>query len=286
MIQLRQVIKTPSASHLDIEGKELEKHPQNNSRKFPDGEVYVKVPEIDENGSVLVIHSGMPDPNQGLSYLYGILEKLKEYEVRTEVLFTYFPYGMQDQKYHQGGLNYARSIIKKLDDYYKVERIHVIDPHFGNQGWVEEYPVDFLSGFTQIQDTIHNQLNSKVQFIGPDQGTEQAYGLKSLEKDRRSAKEVDVKGKFGAEADTMIVFDDIIETGGTMCQTYEKLKEEGVSNVYAAAAHGVLDEGVKKVVKRFDGLYLTNTIKNQITDCHKVKVENIIRQKIDLDSKT
>jgi len=68
-------------------------------RCFPDGEVYVKIPNLNElrNKRVTVLHSGAPKPNEGLVELELILQILRYYNLKPEVFFSYFPYGMQDE---------------------------------------------------------------------------------------------------------------------------------------------------------------------------------------------
>ena len=63
-------------------------------RYFPDGEVYVKISKVGKiKGRTIVLHSGAPNPNDGLIELEMILEILKKSKARTiEIFFTYFPY--------------------------------------------------------------------------------------------------------------------------------------------------------------------------------------------------
>ena len=64
------VLLTPSAEHLDLDGHRLAHHPSNDRRQFPDGEVYVQLPDV-ESDQVALVHAGQPHPNRGLAYLYG-----------------------------------------------------------------------------------------------------------------------------------------------------------------------------------------------------------------------
>ena len=111
-------------------------------RYFPDGEVYMKILKAGKlkNERVIVLHSGAPKPNEGLIELEMILQILKDNQIRPEVFFTYFPYGIQDEIFEKGETNVAENLIKKLINYYKVKKIYLIDPHFGGRKWVEKYP--------------------------------------------------------------------------------------------------------------------------------------------------
>ena len=123
------IIPTTHAEHI---GKKLTKKPdlevvflgknKDNKRYFPDGEIYVRIPEINDlGGRTVVIHAGSPDPGNGFVELKMTLEILKNSRVAPlEVFFTYFPFGMQDHFDRLGETNMAENIVKELIDYYKV----------------------------------------------------------------------------------------------------------------------------------------------------------------------
>jgi phosphoribosylpyrophosphate synthetase len=66
---------TPSAEHLDLDldARCLAPHSRVGRRRFPDGEVFVRVTGVAEVHEVFVVHSGQPHPNRGLAYLHGTL---------------------------------------------------------------------------------------------------------------------------------------------------------------------------------------------------------------------
>jgi phosphoribosylpyrophosphate synthetase len=72
------VIQTPTAEHLELEGRTLKRHPRNDSLRFPDGEVYVQLEEVAELDEATVVHAGAPEPNAGMVQLYGLLKLLKQ----------------------------------------------------------------------------------------------------------------------------------------------------------------------------------------------------------------
>ncbi|MDY6777225.1 MAG: phosphoribosyltransferase family protein, partial [Candidatus Nanohaloarchaea archaeon] len=74
---------------------------------------------------------------------------------------------------------------------------------------------------------------------------------------------VSIEGESDVEGKNVLVFDDIIETGGTMVEMFETLQEQGAERIEAAAVHGVLDDGVERVASTYDDLHLTNSIANE-----------------------
>ncbi|WP_306060885.1 ribose-phosphate diphosphokinase [Natronococcus wangiae] len=267
-----EIIVTPTAEHLELDARQLDPHPRNESRQFPDGEVYVQLESVDEIETALVVHSGQPHPNRGLAYLYGLLDLLTERDVLITLCFTYAPYGMQDKQFYSGAVNYARAILKHVSQY-PVRQVYAVDPHFSHRDWVTEYPLTPLQAFSLVQKQVDDDLDDYV-IVGPDLGAVDRFGIPSFEKTRKGAYDVELEGELDVEGRNVLVFDDLIETGGTMVAAYERLKDQGAETVVAAAVHGVLDEGIQRIKDTYDGLYLTNTV---ATDAATVSIEPLVR---------
>jgi len=232
-------------------------------RFFPDGEVYIRIPKINKlkNKRVIVLHSGIPNPNSGLIELEMILQILKDHKIKPEVFYTYFPQRRQDKVFQLGEANVAESLVKKLINYYKVRRIYVIDPHFGKTEWVKKYPVISISIVPFLAEKIKEDFGENILFLSPDKGGKRRTGIFGLNKKRINSFQteplslkIDVRGKI------IGVVDDIVGTGGTLLRFYEFTKNSGAEKIVALVTHGVLNMGVKKIKKRFTKLYLTNTI--------------------------
>jgi len=265
------IIPTSTAEHLakgiKSKGKGLEVIlPEKNregKRYFPDDEVYMKISKAGglKNKRVVVLHSGAPMPNEGLIELELILEILKDNRVKPEVFFTYFPYGMQDKVFEKGETNVAENLIEKLVNYYQVKKIYIIDPHFGGRKWVKKYPINSVSAVPYLIKEVLRDFDENILFLSPDKGGKRRTGLSGIEKERLSSfkvkifsQKLDLKGKIAG------VVDDIVETGGTLCKSYEFAKKSGAKKVIALITHGALPSGISKIKKRYFKLYLTNTI--------------------------
>lgn len=268
-------ILTPSTEHLDLDGLTFSDHPQNGCKTFPDGELYTQIKGLEDLEEAVVIHSGMPKPNEGLIFLYGALELLKQKNISTEVVFTYFPYGMQDQEFYENDLNHAESITRKLTNYYSVKGIYVLDPHFKDQEWLEKYPVKSFSAL----DLIEKELDQGFKLLGPDKGAGEYFGIDNVEKIRKNSREVEIKGVEDIKEDNIAVIDDIIETGGTMTEITGELQKKKEVSVTGAAVHGVLEEGLEKVDESIDEFYITNSIENKYSNiCIEPLIEEIITE--------
>ncbi len=172
------IILTSTVEHLaeslEKKGKNFELiFPEKNKegrRFFPDGEVYLRISAIGslKGKRVVVLHSGAPEPNSGLIELELILQILKDFKIRPDLFFTYFPYGQQDRIFQQGEINAAESLVKKLINYYGVKKIYVIDPHFGKMGWVNRYPLINVSAMPFLIGKAKKDFGQNILFIdGP-----------------------------------------------------------------------------------------------------------------------
>lgn len=284
------LIATDQAAHL---GRIIKKDKKNfkvffvgknkdKKRFFPDGETYARLPDIENiTGRTVILHSGSPKPNDGLIELKMVLQILKEKKISPiEIFFAYFPYGMQDHTDQPGAINFAEDLIKELVNYYNIQKIYTIDAHFWGREWVENYPLENISAVNLLKEKAQKN-NSNVVFITPDMGAERRTGIKGVEKKRINSFETQIK-----EADwlaemvkgkDMGVIDDLLETGGTLAKIYDECKKNQANKIIALITHGVLKKGIKGIEEKYDGLYLTNTIKQKAAN---VDISSLITEKL------
>lgn len=265
------IIPTSTAEHLAKGIKSKRKSlevilPEKNregKRYFPDGEVYMKISKADKlrGERVVVLHSGAPEPNQGLVELELILEILKDNKVRPEVFFTYFPYSQQDKVFEKGETNVAENLLKKLVSYYKVKKIYIIDPHFGGRNWVKKYPIKDISAVPYLIKNARQDFGENILFLSPDKGGKRRTGFSGIKKGRLTSFKIEIfSPKSNFKGKIVGVVDDIIETGSTLLKFYDFAKKSRAKKVIALITHGALPSGISKIKKRYFKLYLTNTI--------------------------
>jgi len=271
------LIPTTQAAHLvkkkGAAGKHLVVHPGFNregKRYFPDGEVYAKIPEARrlKGKRVLVLHSGAPKPNEGLVELELILQILRDSKASwVEVLFSYFPYGMQDGIFDKGETNVAENLIEKLVHYYRVKRIYLVDPHFKGRGWTKKYPLSYLSSLPLLLQAARTDYGNDFLLLSPDKGGKRRTGIAGANKKRKNSYEVEMESpkelQRAMKGRTVAVVDDLLKTGGTLMKTYEECTRYGAKQVLALVSHGVLSSGISRAKQKYAKLYLTNTIKRK-----------------------
>ena len=271
------IIPTAQASHL---GERLKRNRgisvivpdfnRDGKRYFPDGEVYAKIPQASslKKARVIVLHTGQPNPNEGLVELELILQILRDSKASPiEVFFSYFPYGMQDGVFEIGETNVAENLIEKLVHYYKVKKIYLVDPHFKGRSWTKKYPLSYLSSLPLLLQAARTDYGNDLLLLSPDKGGKRRTGIAGATKKRKNSYEVEMESpkelQRAMKGRTVAVVDDLLKTGGTLMKTYEECARYGAKQVLALIAHGVLRSGISRTKQKYAKLYLTNTIKRK-----------------------
>ena len=234
----------------------------------PDGEIYMKIPNSSrlKNKRIIVLHTGMPNPNDGLIEIELILQILKDEGAKPEIFFSYFPYGMQDSVFEKGETNIAENLIEKLINYYNIKNIFIIDAHFEGKSWTDKYPITNISALPLLVAKATQDFGKDILLLSPDIGGERRTGIRGAKKQRKNSHNVIFEGMLSKKLITnrvVAVVDDILETGGTLDKFYDECKKLGAKRIIALITHGVLPAGIARIRKKYDKLYLTNTIKQK-----------------------
>ena len=214
------------------------------SRRFPDGEGYVRLLADVRGKDVAVVQTTAPDPN--LVELLLWLDAAREAGARSvTAVVPYFGYARQDRLFHPGEAVSARAAGRAIAG--AADRVVTVDPHKADILAYMGGKATAVSAVPQIAVALRGWGVDAV--LAPDKGAldraTQAGRLLGvpvdhLEKTRLSATEVrmatkslDVRGKRVA------IVDDLIASGSTMVQAARQLKANGATAVYAACTHGL-----------------------------------------------
>lgn len=237
---------------------------RDNKRFFADGEIYAKISRAGKlrRSKTVVLHSGSPLPNEGLVELELILQILRDSGVSPDVFFSYFPYGLQDKVFEKGETNAAENLIEKLINYYKVEKIYAIDPHFQGRKWAKKYPITALSAVPYLMEEVRRDLGENTLFLSADKGGRRRTGFPGTQKERFNSYNIkmSLSPKINLKGKTIGIVDDLIKSGNTLINFCDIAKKSGAEKVAALITHGVIKEGIARVKRKYEKLYLTNTI--------------------------
>ena len=270
---------------LDMEHVSLE------SRRFPDGEAYVRVPpesiESVRSESVVLVSNTFPDSGimQTLLLLGAIrdvrkgnLSSLKgEWSGNSEdvgpgvfLAIPYYGYARQDKRFSPGESVSAKVVTEVISGF--CDGIAILDLHAPEVLEDMEVPIEFVSSMPEIAENLQSCVSPDF-ILSPDKGAisraTEVAGLIGCEfsylaKTRIDAhtiehtpKDLDVSGKIVA------IVDDMISTGGTICRASDALRRQGATEVHAACTHGLFTGGaLSRLANHVDGVYTTDSLPN------------------------
>ncbi len=213
-------------------------------KRFPDGELYLRVLQTVKQEHVVVIQTTHPD--ERIIELLLLLDALKRADAATvTVIIPYFGYGRQDKQFKEGEPISAQLMATLIS--MNSNRIITVDPH-------KEKILDFFTvpayGISAVE-LLSNYLNNKNidVVLAPDKGAlnraQKTAALLNCEVDflektridgstiQITPKSLDVKNK------NVAIIDDIISTGGTMASAIQELKKQKATKVYVSCTHGL-----------------------------------------------
>jgi ribose-phosphate pyrophosphokinase len=219
---------------------------------FPDGELLVRLEEDVRGRDCFVVISTCEPVNDNLVELLIFIDCLKRASARRVTIVTpYFGYGRQDRK-DKGRVPITAKLVANLITAARADRVLAIDLHAAQIQGFFDLPVDHLSAtpvFLEYFQSIREQLGD-LCLVSPDVGNVKvAEGFANLlggdlaiiNKRRVSGTEVVTEHIIGSvKGKTVLMFDDMISTGGTICEAANLVMQQGAVDVIAAATHGVL----------------------------------------------
>ena len=261
------------------------------SRRFPDGEGYVRVPSdaIDAVRSEPVVLVSNTYPDSGIVNTVLLLEAIAEVrrgnlsnlkgeepqnmeDVGSGVYLAipYYGYSRQDKRFSKGEAVSARVIADILAR--GCDGIAILDLHEPAVLENMEVPIEFVSSMPEIAELLQTEVSPDF-VLSPDKGAiaraTKVAGLigcdfSYLEKTRIDAhtiehtpKNLDVDGKVVA------IVDDMISTGGTICRASDALRRQGATEVHAACTHGLFTGGaILRLSNHVDGVHSTDSLPN------------------------
>ena len=220
---------------------------------FSDAENFVSIYETVRGSDVFVVQSTCGPVNDNLMEMLIIIDALKRASAgRITAVVPYFGYARQDRKTKPRDPISAK-LVANLITRAGADRVLTMDLHASQIQGFFDIPVDNLLGnpiFTQyFHDRFANQ--DDVMVVSPDVGSvararafaqKLGMSLAIVDKRRQKANSSEVMNIIGeVKGKRVILFDDMVDTGGSLCGAAQALVElGGATKVYACASHGVL----------------------------------------------
>ena len=219
--------------------------------RFSDGEIFVRIDENVRGEDVFIIQSTSSPANDHLMELLITMDALTRASAkRITAVVPYFGYSRQDRK-TGGRTPITAKLVANLISKAGADRVLTIDLHAGQIQGFFDIPTDNLFATKVIEDDIRRRYDTKdLMVVSPDVGgVVRARALAKLleadiaivDKRRPKAGVSEVMNIIGdVDGRRCIIFDDMCDSGGTLCNAAIALKKEGAIEVSAYTSHGVL----------------------------------------------
>ncbi len=220
--------------------------------RFADDEIWVEIHENMRGEDVFVIQSTSKPANDNLMELLVIIDALKRASAgRITAVIPYFGYARQDRK-PAPRTPITAKLVANLITQAGAERVLTVDLHAGQIQGFFDIPTDNLYAVPVFarHATAMFEGDDSVMVVSPDVGglVRARTFAKSIDADlavidkrRERAGIVEQMQVLGdVEGRTCVLFDDIVDSAGTLCKAAEILREKGAKDVHAMCTHGVL----------------------------------------------
>ena len=246
-------------------------------KRFSDMEVFVEIQENVRGEDVFLIQSTSSPTNDNLMELLVALDALKRGSAnRITAVIPYYGYARQDRK-SGPRTPISAKLVANLITVAGAHRVVTVDLHAGQIQGFFDIPTDNLFAAPVFQSDIKEKYGDKsLVIVSPDVGgVVRARALaKSLDADlaiidkrRERAGISEVMNIIGEVDDRhCILVDDIVDSGGTLCNAAEALMAAGGLSVSAYISHGVLSGGAAARIKDSPLTELVTTDSIQATD--------------------
>lgn len=259
------------------------------NKTFSDGEIQVEINENVRGRDTFIIQSTCSPVNDNLMQLLIVTDALKRASAKSiTAVIPYYGYARQDRKV-KPRVPISAKLVADLITVSEVNRVISVDLHVGQIQGYFNIPVDNLFAAPIILNYIRKHFKNNISIISPDAGgVERARAfakrlnasLAIIDKRREGPNVAAVMNIIGdVTGKTAIIFDDMVDTAGTLVQAAQALIKNGAAHVYACCTHPVLSgNAIKRIEKSpIESLVVTNTIplNQKASECSKIKVVSV-----------
>ncbi len=235
--------------------------------RFRDGEIRVAIEESVRGTDVFVVQPTCPPVNENLIELLIIIDAMRRASAKTvTAVIPYYGYARQDRKTKARDPITAK-LVANLLVTAGCDRMVTVDLHAGQVQGFFDIPVDPLLAMPILSKYFEETGLEDFVVASPDIGGvararvmagKVHADLVVIDKRRPAPDVSEVMNIIGdVDGRSVVLVDDIIDTGGTLVQAAEALHGAGARDVYAACTHALLSgpardilaaSGIKKIV--------------------------------------
>jgi len=257
-------------------------------KRFADHEIFVEISENVRGEDVFILQSTSYPANDHIMELLIVIDALRRASAkRITAVMPYFGYARQDRKVAPRTPISAK-LVANLITCAGADRILTLDLHAGQIQGFFDIPVDNLYAAPLFAKHItDNFVNGNLVIVSPDVGglvrarniaDRINADLAIVDKKRSKPGESKVMNIIGSVADkNCLIVDDMVDSGGTLCNAAEALIEQGAKSVSAYITHGVLSQNAQQKIanSKLRKLIITNSIQPDLATLSTKNIEII-----------
>lgn len=266
---------------------------------FPDGEISVRLNQNIRGRDVFLVQPTCPPVNDNLMELLILMDAcVRASAARITAVIPYFGYARQDRK-DAGRVPITSKMVANLITSAGANRVLTMDLHAAQIQGFFDVPVDHLYAAPIIDDFFRGRNLDPDQLIilSPDEGSIKRSlqhmhhlggSLAIVDKRRSNAMDTKQENLIGGPVDgkTVLIFDDMISTAGSICGAVKVAREHGAKEVYLSATHAVFcGPAVERLAAtEATGIVVTNSIPlrpdQQLPNLHTVTIAPLLGEAI------
>jgi len=241
--------------------------------RFSDGETRVKINRNVRGADVYIVQPTCMPVNEHLVELLFLMDACRRASAeRINAVIPYYGYGRQDRK-EEGRVSLSAKLVANLITVAGADRVITVDLHAGQIQGFFDIPVDHLLAQPILIDYIKKHIgidngvvvSADVGRVKRARNFAERLGmpLGIVDKRRPAANVSEVVHIVGDVAGrTVFIFDDMIDTAGTICNAATAVVEHGATRVFACCTHAVLSGNARERLAEapIEKIVVTNTI--------------------------
>ncbi len=255
--------------------------------RFADGELKVKLEENIRGRDVFIIQSTHPPAEHILELLLFLDAAKRASAARVTAVVPYFGYARQDRK-DEPRVPISAKLVADLLASSGANRVLTMDLHAEQIQGFFDIPVDHLYAAPVFIDYYKKFETGEVIVVAPDTGSvkrARAFArrlgkdipIAIVDKRRTGPNKSMVANIIGnVKGKTALIYDDMLDTGGTMVDAAEAIRKKGATTVYTCVVHPLLSRSAPERIMKscIKELVVTDTI--PLTPEKKIKKAKVL----------